>query len=67
MKIATVADRAALVLGDEIADVASASHGRFSPDPMSVYDDWDAFAAAPIPERETSRLAGTSAARAAFM
>ena len=43
MKIATVADRAALVLGDEIADIATASDGRFGPDPMRLYDDWDAF------------------------
>ncbi|MFN8040857.1 MAG: fumarylacetoacetate hydrolase family protein [Acidimicrobiales bacterium] len=45
MKIATVADRAVLVLGDEIADIAAASDGRFGPDPMSLYDDWDAFVA----------------------
>ena len=45
MKIANVADRAVLLLGDEIADIASASDGRFGPDPMSIYDDWDAFAA----------------------
>lgn len=37
--------RAALVLGDEIADVATASHGRFGPDPMAVYADWTAFVA----------------------
>jgi 2-keto-4-pentenoate hydratase/2-oxohepta-3-ene-1,7-dioic acid hydratase in catechol pathway len=36
-------DRAVLVLGDEVADVATASEGRFGPDPMSVYDDWAAF------------------------
>ena len=44
MKLATVHDRAVLVLGEEIADVAEASGGRFGPDPMAVYDDWDAFA-----------------------
>ena len=44
MKIATVQGRAALVLGDEVADVATASDGRFGPDPMRLYDDWDAFA-----------------------
>ena len=43
MKIANVANRGALVLGDEIADIAAASAGRFGPDPMSVFDDWDAF------------------------
>ena len=45
MKIATVADRAVLVLGEEIADIATASDGHFGPDPMSLYDDWDAFTA----------------------
>jgi 2-keto-4-pentenoate hydratase/2-oxohepta-3-ene-1,7-dioic acid hydratase in catechol pathway len=43
MKIANANDRAVLVLGDEIADVATASGGRFGPDPMDVYDDWGAF------------------------
>ena len=43
MKIATVNDRAVLVLGDEIADIATASDGRFGPDPMALYDDWEAF------------------------
>ena len=43
MKIANVNGRAVLVLGDEIADIATASDGRFGPDPMSLYDDWAAF------------------------
>ena len=43
VKLANVNGRAVLVLGDEIADVATASDGRFGPDPMAVYDDWDAF------------------------
>jgi 2-keto-4-pentenoate hydratase/2-oxohepta-3-ene-1,7-dioic acid hydratase in catechol pathway len=43
MKLANVDDRAALVLGDQIADVARASDGRFGADPMALYDDWDAF------------------------
>ena len=43
MKIASSNGRAALVLGDEIADIAAVSDGRFGPDPMSVYDDWAAF------------------------
>jgi 2-keto-4-pentenoate hydratase/2-oxohepta-3-ene-1,7-dioic acid hydratase in catechol pathway len=43
MKLATVSGRAAIVLGDEVADVATASDGRFGPDPMAIYDDWDAF------------------------
>jgi 2-keto-4-pentenoate hydratase/2-oxohepta-3-ene-1,7-dioic acid hydratase in catechol pathway len=45
VKLATVHDRAVLVVGDAIADVAEASAGRFGPDPMAVYDDWDAFVA----------------------
>lgn len=43
MKIANHNDRAVLVLGDEIADIAHASDGRFGPDSMSVYADWPAF------------------------
>jgi len=43
VKLANANDRAVLVLGDEIADVATASGGRFGPDPMDVYDDWAAF------------------------
>jgi 2-keto-4-pentenoate hydratase/2-oxohepta-3-ene-1,7-dioic acid hydratase in catechol pathway len=44
MKIANVDHRAALVLGDEIADVAVASGGRFGPDLMDVYEQWDEVA-----------------------
>jgi 2,4-didehydro-3-deoxy-L-rhamnonate hydrolase len=43
VKLANLDGRAALVLGDEIADIATASHGRFGPDPMRLYDEWDAF------------------------
>ncbi|HEY6425608.1 MAG TPA: fumarylacetoacetate hydrolase family protein [Acidimicrobiales bacterium] len=43
MKLANVGGRAALVLGDQIADVATASDGRFGPDPMALYDQWDEF------------------------
>ena len=43
MKLANVDGRAALVLGDQIADVATASDGRFGPDPMALYDQWDEF------------------------
>jgi len=45
MKIANANGRAVLVLGDEIADVAEVSGGLFGPDPMSLYEDWAAFAA----------------------
>jgi 2,4-diketo-3-deoxy-L-fuconate hydrolase len=43
VKLANVDGRAALVLGDQIADVASASDGRFGPDPMALYDQWAEF------------------------
>jgi 2-keto-4-pentenoate hydratase/2-oxohepta-3-ene-1,7-dioic acid hydratase in catechol pathway len=45
VKIASSNGRAALVLGDEIADLATVSDGRFGPDPMDVFADWDAFVA----------------------
>jgi 2-keto-4-pentenoate hydratase/2-oxohepta-3-ene-1,7-dioic acid hydratase in catechol pathway len=41
VKIATANNRAVLVLGDEIADIATASDGRFGPDPMALFDEWD--------------------------
>jgi 2,4-didehydro-3-deoxy-L-rhamnonate hydrolase len=44
VKLANANGRAVLVLGEEIADVATASGGRFGPDPMAIYADWDAFA-----------------------
>jgi len=43
VKLANAGGRAALVLGDEIADVATASDGRFGPDPMAVFEEWDGF------------------------
>jgi 2,4-diketo-3-deoxy-L-fuconate hydrolase len=43
VKLAHIDGRAALVLGDQIADVATASDGRFGPDPMALYDQWDEF------------------------
>ncbi|MFI5040874.1 MAG: fumarylacetoacetate hydrolase family protein [Acidimicrobiales bacterium] len=43
MKIANVDGRAALVLGDAIADIHAVSGGRFGPDPKSIYADWGAF------------------------
>ena len=41
MKLANVDGRAALVLGDEIADIATASAGHFGADPMALYERWD--------------------------
>ena len=45
MKLANHQGRAALVFDDTVADVHEASGGRFGPDPMSVYEDWEAFTA----------------------
>jgi 2,4-didehydro-3-deoxy-L-rhamnonate hydrolase len=44
MRLANTAGRAAVVIGDEIADVATVSEGRFGPDPMALYDEWADFA-----------------------
>jgi 2-keto-4-pentenoate hydratase/2-oxohepta-3-ene-1,7-dioic acid hydratase in catechol pathway len=43
VKIANADNRAVLVLGDETADIAEASGGRFGPEPGRVYEDWTAF------------------------
>ena len=43
MRIASVKGRAALVLGDEVADIEAVSGGAFGADPMSPYADWTAF------------------------
>ena len=45
MRIANVAGRAALVLGDEVADIEEASGGRFGSDPSRVYQEWSELAA----------------------
>ena len=43
MKLANLDGRAVLVLGDEVADVATVSDGRFGPDPTTVFEEWEAF------------------------
>ncbi|MDA3040348.1 MAG: fumarylacetoacetate hydrolase family protein [Actinomycetota bacterium] len=43
MKIANLDGRAVLVLDDEVADIETVSDGTFTSDPMSVYEQWDAF------------------------
>ena len=43
MRLANVGGRAAILLGDDVADVAAASEGRFGPDLMALYDEWDEF------------------------
>lgn len=45
MRIANVAGRLALGAGDRWIDVANASGGDFSSDPMAVYERWDEFRA----------------------
>ncbi|MEV0666476.1 fumarylacetoacetate hydrolase family protein [Actinomadura luteofluorescens] len=70
MRIANHAGRAVLVVADgKAADVATASDGRFGPDPQSLYDRWDAFTAwaataAPVPDVEidAARLGSPSPA-----
>ncbi len=44
MKLANVRGRAALVVDDEIADLAEVSGGQFGPDPMALYEDWEVVA-----------------------
>ena len=61
MRIANHAGRAVLVVSDgKAADIATASAGRFGPDPQSIYDNWDAFTAwaataTPAPDVEIDR------------
>ncbi len=43
MKLANLDGRLVLVLDDGVADVATASNGRFGPDPMSAFRDWVQF------------------------
>jgi 2-keto-4-pentenoate hydratase/2-oxohepta-3-ene-1,7-dioic acid hydratase in catechol pathway len=70
LRIANHAGRAVLVVSDgKGADIATASDGRFGPDPQSLYDQWDAFTAwaataAPVPDVEidAARLGSPSPA-----
>lgn len=43
MKLANHAGRAVLVVDQEIIDIATATDGRFGPDPMSIYENWADF------------------------
>ena len=45
MKLANLDGRLVVVLDDAVVDVATASDGRFGPDPMAAYADWPAFVA----------------------
>ncbi|HAS13284.1 MAG TPA: fumarylacetoacetate hydrolase [Acidimicrobiaceae bacterium] len=44
MKVANLDGRLVLVIDDAVADVETASGGRFGPDPMGAFAEWDAFA-----------------------
>jgi 2,4-didehydro-3-deoxy-L-rhamnonate hydrolase len=44
VRLANAGGRAALLLDDEIADIATVSDGKFGPDLMQIYDAWPAFA-----------------------
>ncbi|MFG2017062.1 fumarylacetoacetate hydrolase family protein [Actinomadura geliboluensis] len=62
MRIANHAGRAVLVVSDDkAADIATASAGRFGPDPQSIYDRWDDFTAwaataTPAPDVDLDRI-----------
>ncbi len=45
IRLANVKGRAAIVIGDRLADVERASKGRFAPDPMAAIQEWTAFSA----------------------
>lgn len=45
MKLANHDGRLVLVRDDGVVDVATASDGRFGPDPMAAFDDWAALGA----------------------
>ena len=44
MRVGCVNGDAALIAGDRALSVAGASQGRFGPDPMQLFEDWDDFA-----------------------
>jgi 2,4-didehydro-3-deoxy-L-rhamnonate hydrolase len=56
MKVANQDGRLVLVVSDGIVDVATASAGRFSPDPQSIYERWDELQAWPAPSTPTGSL-----------
>jgi 2-keto-4-pentenoate hydratase/2-oxohepta-3-ene-1,7-dioic acid hydratase in catechol pathway len=52
VRLANLRGRAALILGNGVADVERASNGRFSSDPMQALAAWDDFAAWAAGRRE---------------
>lgn len=55
MKLANLAGRAVVVVGDRAIDVEEASEGRFGSDPQALFDDWAAFREWALPVVEASR------------
>src|SRR5258708_20538789 len=58
MRIANLAGRAVLLVGDGAIDIHKASQGLFSPDPQALYDRWEEVrawrtAAEPEPYQDT--------------
>lgn len=45
MRVASLVDRAVLVVGHRTIDIATASDRRFGPDPQALFHDWPAFEA----------------------
>jgi 2-keto-4-pentenoate hydratase/2-oxohepta-3-ene-1,7-dioic acid hydratase in catechol pathway len=45
MRVANINGRAVLRGAEGFLDIATASGGRFGPDPQQLFEDWDAFAA----------------------
>jgi 2,4-didehydro-3-deoxy-L-rhamnonate hydrolase len=44
MRIGVIDGRAVLITADGAGiDIANASDGRFGPDPMAIYEEWEAF------------------------
>jgi len=51
MRIANLNGRACLLDGDQALDIATASSGKFGPDPTTIYDTWDGFLTWALPVR----------------
>jgi 2-keto-4-pentenoate hydratase/2-oxohepta-3-ene-1,7-dioic acid hydratase in catechol pathway len=43
LRVGSIGGRLSVLAGDHFLDVATASDGRFGPDPISAYQQWDAF------------------------
>ena len=56
MKLANHDGRLVLVVADGVVDVATASAGRFSPDPQAIYERWDELQEWRAPSTPTGAL-----------